>query len=310
MTLQQLQYVVALDTHRHFVRAAESCFVAQPTLTIQVKKLEEEISLLIFDRKSNPLKPTPMGSVFIERAREILRQTESLKALVNDDRESLSGFYRLGIIPTAAPYLLPLFLKDFCDAHPEVRFEIQEMTSETIIESLKRETLDIGLLAGPLKEPRLKEITLFHEPFWAYAHQDSQVASYQEIESKDLSGEELWLLNQGHCFRNQMLNVCQSEHKSQVHPGFSFESGSIETLKKMVKNNGGYTLVPELAIDRSTDESYLIPFSDPIPSRRMSLLVANTFTKQGLLTALRRSIIEAVPDSFIRNQRFITMKWR
>ena len=310
MTLQQLQYVVALDTHRHFVRAAKSCFVAQPTLTIQVKKLEEEISLLIFDRKSNPLTPTPMGRVFIERAREILRQTESLKALVNDDRESLSGFYRLGIIPTAAPYLLPLFLKNFCDDHPEVRFEIQEITSEDIIESLKRETLDIGILAGPLREPRLKEVTLFHEPFWVYAHPDNELSSSEVVESNDLSGEGLWLLNQGHCFRNQMLNVCHTEFKSQVHPGFSFESGSIETLKKMVRNNGGYTLVPELAIDRSVDELYLRPFSNPVPSRRMSLLVANTFTKQGLLTSLRREITSTVPENFIKNQRFITMKWR
>lgn len=310
MTLQQLQYIVALDTHRHFVRAAESCFVAQPTLTLQVKKMEEEIGIVIFDRKSQPLKPTPMGEQIIEKARQILRDVEGMKQMVSSEKDTITGNYKLGIIPTLAPYLLPLFLKYFSEQHPGVHLEVKEMQTEQIIKGLKNDTLDLGILVTPLEERSIREVVLFYEPFLVYTSQQNELSHKDIIQPDDITKEGLWLLNQGHCFRNQVLNICNQEVDFSPHEGFSFESGSIETLKNMVRNNLGYTLVPELSVNEPVDKTYIRAFTDPKPVREVSLVVHNSFTKELLLTNLRKAIIENVPAHFKKNQRFVTVKWR
>ena len=309
MTLQQLQYVVALDTHRHFVRAAESCHVSQPTLTLQVKKLEGEIGMLIFDRSTMPLTPTPMGEQFILRARQILREVDSLKALVNEDRHTLKGTFRIGIIPTVAPYLLPRFLKHFSDAFPEVNLEIKEIQSEQIIHRLHHNTLDIGILATPLSDRALREIPIYHEPFLIYAHENDPMLNKQEVRSEDIHHKGLWLLDQGHCFRNQVLNICQ--HQELVHSDrIVFETGSIETLKNMIQSHSGYTLIPELAVRNPMDKPYVRRFVEPQPAREISLVVHQSFTKELLLTNLRKSIVERIPDDFRSNNRMSRIEWR
>lgn len=310
MTLQQLQYIVALDTHRHFVKAAESCFVAQPTLTIQVKKLEEEIGLMIFDRSVQPLIPTEVGQQIITRARQILREVEGLKEMVNLDKNSLSGDYRLGIIPTLAPYLLPLFLKQFSESHPDIHLEIKELKTAEIIHSLNNDTLDIGIVVTPTKEAYIREIAMFHEPFLVYANKTHNLLEKILIMPDDIKKEGLWLLNQEHCFRRQVLNICNDEENHQSTIRFSFESGSIETIKNMVRSNAGYTLIPELSINQTIDDSFIRRFTEPQPAREVSLVVHNSFTKELLLTQLRKSIINSVPGSFKKNERFITINWR
>lgn len=310
MTIQQLKYIVALDTHRHFVKAADSCFVSQPTLTLQVKKLEEEIDLVIFDRSTQPLSPTPMGEKFISKARQILREIDELKAMLHEDKNLLSGTYRIGIIPTLAPYLLPLFLKDFSDTHPEIHLELKETQSEEIIRSLQNGTLDIGILATPLDESNLREIPMFYEPFLVYAHEEHNILWHDKIKASEINEKGLWLMDQGHCFRSQVLNICNRVDLLQTSDKISFESGSIETLKNMIQNYSGYTLIPELAVNMKMDKNYIRHFNDPQPAREISIVVHKSFTKELLLTRLRKSVIETVPKHFRKNSRFFTVKWR
>jgi len=168
MTLQQLEYIVALDTHRHFVNAAESCFVTQPTLTLQIKKLENEMGTLIFDRSKHPIEPTETGRQIINRARQILREVNGLKDYVNTEKDNLSGTFRVGVIPTIAPYLMPRFLKDFSDKNPDINLKIREMESEQIIHDIKHDLLDIGIMATPLDESNIREVPLYNEPFLLY----------------------------------------------------------------------------------------------------------------------------------------------
>lgn len=308
MTLQQLQYVLALNTHHHFVKAAEACSVAQPTLTLQVKKLEREIGFEIFNRQSKPLTPTPMGEKFIERTQRIMREVDGLKDLVNQDKHELKGHFRVGVIPTLAPYLLPRFLQKFMAEHPDVSLEIKEIQSEVIIKKLHDNSLDIGLLATPVQEKGLREIHLFYEPFKVYAHQNDPILNQDELLAKKLSEKGLWLLEQGHCFRNQVLNICGQSSKRKKEQ-IAFDSGSIETLKNMIKSQTGYTLIPELAI-ADTDTTCVRTFNEPQPVRQISLLVHHRFTKELLLQHLKDSIVQSVPEHFDKNLKKQLIKWR
>lgn len=310
MTLQQLQYVVALDTHRHFVKAAESCFVAQPTLTLQVKKLESQMSLTLFDRSSQPLIPTPMGELFIAKARQILRDVQQLKDLVNNERQQMEGVFRLGVIPTVTPYVLPLFIADFMDKHPTTKLEVQELQSAEIIRRLNTDQLDVGLLATPLNEPGIREVPVFYEPFLVFAdEQNALLKEGEELQVDELTPEGLWLLGQGHCFRNHTLNLCQFDNLRD-HRSIMMEGGSIETLKEMIKRVGGYTLIPELSYNRALDKKHVVRFSEPQPVREISIVVHKNYSKELLITELRKSIIKHTPESFKKNRRFVTIKWK
>ena len=309
MTLQQLQYVVALDTHRHFVKAAESCHVAQPTLTLQVKKLEEQMSTILFDRSKQPLEPTPLGEIFIIKARQILREIDELKEIVSSEKDQMNGEFKLGIIPTLAPSLLPLFIGDFLGKHQDTQLVVEELQSEEIIEKLEQKQLDLGILVTPLNEPDIREVPLFYEPFLIYADENQQLLKKDKVDVSDLRPEGLWLLRQGHCFRNQTLNICRFD-VSENPRNLVMEAGSIETLKKMILKVSGYTLIPELSFNKNNDMSNIIRFNDPQPVREVSIVVHKHFTKERLISELRRSIIAHTPQSFKKNTRFITVKWR
>ncbi|SDK00356.1 LysR family transcriptional regulator, hydrogen peroxide-inducible genes activator [Catalinimonas alkaloidigena] len=310
MTLQQLQYVVALDTHRHFVTAAESCFVAQPTLTLQVKKLEEEIGLSLFDRSSQPLVPTPMGEKFIAKARQVLREAEGLKAMVNQEKNLMEGTFRLGVIPTLAPYLLPRFLHEFSENYPAIRLEIKEMQSEDLLRAIEEDVIDVGLLVTPTFQKHIREIPLFYEPFLIYAHKDSPILTREELQSEGFNEKGLWLLEKGHCFRNQVLNICSQADLLYASEQITFQTGSIETLKNIIQSHSGYTLIPELAVNKQTDAKFVRRFAEPQPAREVSLAVHHSFTKETFLSELRSAILTTIPNHFRKNGRFITVKWR
>lgn len=309
MTLQQLEYIVALDNHRHFVRAAEHCFITQPTLTLQIQKLEDEMGTQIFDRSKQPIVPTRLGEMVIMKARQILREAMQLKELVNEQKDGINGTFRLGVIPTVAPYLIPRFLRQFSTKYPKTRLVIREMESESIIQGLKNDLIDLGLLVTPLDESNLREIPLFNEPFLLYSSESHPYYQQVEVNAAGISDKGLWLLNQGHCFRNQVLNICNSNRSS---PGgnVAYESGSIETLKNLVKWNMGYTLVPELAVTHELDNPMLKRFTHPEPVREVSLVVHNSFTKETLLKKLRDEILENIPEHFSQSKKFIQVKWR
>lgn len=304
MTLQQLEYVVTLDTHRHFVTAANKCFVTQPTITLQLKKLEDEIGVQIFDRSKSPFEPTPMGESIILKARSIIAEVKQLKESINDERNNLEGSYRVGIIPTISPYIIPQFTGGFTKNYPDTVLDIEEMQSENIIEALEKNEVDIGVLVTPIGHNSMREIPLYHEPFVYYGDKSNmdKAISHKEVENR----EGLWLLNSGHCFRNQVLNICNaSSNKNNIN----FKSGSIETIMKMVDNYGGFTLIPELASKNAFIEKTRF-FQEPQPVREVSLVVHKGFVKESLLNAIRKEILAIIPESFEKNSRFIKVKWR
>ena len=308
MTLQQLEYIVNLDNERHFVRAAERCFVTQPTLTMGIKKLEEELGTILFDRKKHPVEPTKSGARVIEKSRQILREANQLRQLVKGEKESLEGTFRVGVIPTLAPYLMPLFLGEFIQSNPNTNLIIEEIQSDQIIEMLKNDTLDVGLLVTPLEELQLREIPLFEEPFLVYSSEKHPLYKKDEIETTDITEDGMWLLNQGHCFRNQALNICGIESRSQNV--FTYESGSIETLKRMVEKNYGYTLVPELSVIDDLDNPRVKRFTRPEPVREVSLVVHNSFSREGLIDKLKSAILDKIPESIRKAEPHIRVEWR
>lgn len=308
MNIQQLEYVVALDEHRHFVTAAEHCHVTQPTLTMQLKKLEEELGLLLFDRSKKPLVPTAEGEQFIAKARQILRDIADLKEGVTEEKNSISGEFRLGIIPTLAPHLLPLFLSKFVADNPETILHIEEMESEMIIKALREDRLDVAIMATPVEERDLKETLLFHEPFLFYAPKEHYLLNYKEVNARDLDASNLLLLAEGHCFRSQALNICNSKKGSNQF-NFFYESGSIETLKNLVKKGVGYTLVPELAVGANDDE-HIRRFIAPEPAREVGLVTHATFNRTLLIDRLKMAIRETLPAYIDKPKEIVRVKWR
>lgn len=310
MTIQQVKYVLALDTHRHFSKAAESCFVTQSTLTIQVKKLEEEIGAVLFDRTKQPLKPTSMGEKFIGKARQIERELQELKDMFTREHNETQGTFRIGVIPTLSPYLLPLFISEFLENFPETKLDVEELESESIMELINQGRLDIGIVSTPLNEPNIKEIPLFYEPFLLYAHEKNEILKRKgSVDIRQVKANEIWLLKQGHCLRNQMLNFCEF-NKLKNTRNLALEGGSVETLKRMIKETSGYTLIPELSFEKTSDSLNVRRFKEPEPAREISLVVQKNFTKDLLLTELRKSILKKIPKHFKSNHKFQTVKWR
>jgi LysR family hydrogen peroxide-inducible transcriptional activator len=295
MTLQQLQYIVAVADTGQFSKAARHCHVTQPTLTMMVRKLEDELGVTIFQRKAQPARPTNEGAALIDQARVVLREAGQLKDLVKELRTGTAGTYRIGILPTLAPYLLPLFLARFAEEHPEARLAIDERTTGRILKALRSGQLDIGILAGPVESEDLEAITLFHEPFLAYLPEGHALLKRKRIAAKDLRKAPLWVLSEGHCLRDQVLRVCQ-QPSAAGHDNIHYSTGSIETLKRMVSSGSGITLVPELSI--GPDEKNVRRFEAPEPVREVVLVVRRPFVRRKALDALVEGITSAVPRRF------------
>jgi LysR family hydrogen peroxide-inducible transcriptional activator len=309
MNLQQLSYLVALDTHGQFGLAADNCFVTQPALSVQVQKLEEELGVLLFDRTKKGAVPTAVGVKVIAQARLVLREAQLLRELVQVEKGEVVGELRLGVIPTLAPYLVPRFLVGLTEAYPALRIHIQELRSEEIMQQLKDHRLDVGLLVTPLDDRQLRELPLLDEPFLLYASATHSLATKATVTPDDLKAPGLWLMQQGHCFRHQVLNLCRTGTNADVT--VTYESGSIETLKELVRRNHGYTLVPELAVLDELETNPLIKqFAAPAPVREVSLVVHHGFVRTQLLTALRDLILASVPARLHAGQVGDKVRWR
>ncbi len=302
MTLQQLQYIVAVTETGQFSKAARQCHVTQPTLTMMVRKLEDELGVTIFQRGSQPTRPTAEGAALVGQARVVLREAGQLVELVSELRTGTSGTYRISIIPTLAPHLLPLFLARFADSHPRTRLVIDERQTSAMLHALRAGQVDIGILAGPVEEDEFESITLFHEPFLAYFPPGHALLDQKRVTRKDLRKAPLWVLSEGHCLRDQALSVCQ--HPSSAgHDNIVYGSGSIETLKRMVDNGSGITLVPELAV--KGDEKNVRRFVAPEPVREVVLVVRRPFVRRKALEALADAIRTAVPSHFLELDKVI-----
>jgi LysR family hydrogen peroxide-inducible transcriptional activator len=305
MNLQQLEYIVALDIHRNHAKAADHCHVSQPTLSMMVKKLEGELGVKIFD-KGQPLKPSPSGEIIISRARQILQEIKNLREFVRNEKDSIEGEFRLGVIPTLAPYLLPRFLNEFLEKNPGTSFTVMEMRTDEIIKNLKTGRLDVGILVTPLDNKEIREIPVFYEPILLYTSQTLKYYQQEKISLRSLDTEKLLLLEEGHCFRGQVMNLCPSKSK-RPNQQLNYQSGSFETLKAMVDNNYGYTLIPELAVD--TKRKQVKHFRPPEPVREVSLAVHFGFVKETLLLKLREAILQAIPAHFKKSEKYIRVRW-
>lgn len=295
MTLQQIEYALALEKHRSFTKAAQSTYVTQPTLTMQIRKLEQEIDTEIFDRSTSPITLTKEGRIFIEHAMNIMAEVKALYQQIKASTDLVEGTFRLGIIPTVAPYLLPLFLGDFQRKYPNTCLDILEVQTKDMIEAIRTDELDFGIAATPLQEKDIQEIALYEEPFLLYTH-DPEHYDTKPLLAEDIRFGNLLMLDQGHCFREQIISLCH--HKDQFGTEFSFNylGGSIEGLKNIVDQGIGETLIPLLATQSIHKKERLIAFAAPQPARQISLLVHRRNNYHHLTDILNDIIISSLPD--------------
>jgi LysR family transcriptional regulator, hydrogen peroxide-inducible genes activator len=304
MTLIQLEYIVALDAQKHFAKAAAHCHITQPSLSMQVQKLEEELELQIFIR-TNPVTVTETGQIVIGQAKKILAEARMMQELIQQEKNIVAGTLKIGIIPTLAPYLLPQFLQAFIKQYPQVRLSIHELTTENIVRQLKNGTLDAGVMATPLNIAELKEDFLFNEEFVAYVSRKEKLFNKKYLLPDDIDVHSMWLLEEGHCLRNQVMNLCALQKDASIEKHFDYAAGSIETLKHFVDKNGGITLLPELATYNMTSakKNMLRYFKNPAPVREISLVTLKTFTKTRLIHILKQTIMESLPPQMEQKKK-------
>lgn len=299
MNLQQLEYIVAVDTHQHFGRAAASCFVTQPTLSMMIQKLEDEIGTKVFDRSKKPVIPTEKGVAIIQQARVILREIDRMQTILRQQKNSIEGQLTIGIIPTLAPYLLPFFLGSMLQKYPGLQVNLMELTTEALLQRLMKGQIDVGILVTPLYNKLVHETPLFYEEFFVYA---SNTFDKQYLLPKDIDPKGLWLLEEGHCFRSQIINLCELRQKSNGQ--LQYEAGSLETLIKLVDHQEGTTILPELATRflTETQRKKLHAFLAPAPVREVSLVRHRDDLKRDLLEILQKEILEGLPKEILEKK--------
>jgi LysR family hydrogen peroxide-inducible transcriptional activator len=300
MTLVQLEYIVAVDTYRSFVAAAEKCFVTQPTLSMQIQKLEESLGVKIFDRSRQPVVPTEVGLKIIEQARTVLIESQKINEILQVKKGELEGELRVGVIPTVAPYLLPDVITVFLKKYPKVKLQIWEYTTERIVHELKQGSLDCGILSTPLSESSIVETPIFYETFVAYVSEKSALYQKKSLSTEDIGEEKLWLLNEGHCMRGQVLNICNYKHNYGLEGTFEYNTGSVETLKRMVDINSGVTILPEMSIRNYNEDeiAHVRYFKAPEPVREISVVTTQNFVKKQAVHTLIKEILDIIPERF------------
>jgi LysR family hydrogen peroxide-inducible transcriptional activator len=291
MTITQLQYVLAVAEHKNFTLAAEKCFVTQPTLSMQIQKIEEELNILIFDRSKKPIQLTAIGQKIVEQAKNIVNEAGKIKDIVEFQKGFIGGEFRIGIIPTIMPTLLPMFLNNFIKKYPKIKLIIEELNTNEIITRLKNGHLDAAIVATPLEDEKIKEIVLYYEPFVAYVPENNIISQKAEIEISDLNLDEILLLQDGHCFRDGILNLCKNQAMTGKN-SFQLESGSFETLIKLADEGLGTTLLPYLHTLNlnEKDKLKLRQFKEPKPAREVSLIYPKSELKIHIIDALRNTI--------------------
>jgi LysR family hydrogen peroxide-inducible transcriptional activator len=299
-TLVQLEYILAIDVHKSFSIASQNCFVTQPTLSMQVQKLELNLGVQLFDRSKKPVMATEIGRQIIAQARVILQEANRITEIINTEQNEIVGDLKLGVIPTIAPYVLPLFIRNFTQRYPKVRLIVEELLTEQIVERLNNDLIDCGLLVTPLEEKTLTTIPLFYEPFMLYLSPKHILKDNELVNASDLDLANLWLLNEGHCFASQVINICNQSEQLLTARNFEYKSGSLETLQRLVEQqDDNHTLLPQLAIQQMNEDKkqFIRNFTQPEPVREVSLVVHRSFLKKRLIEALQKEILSVIPLS-------------
>ncbi|WP_321517925.1 hydrogen peroxide-inducible genes activator [uncultured Bacteroides sp.] len=302
MTIQQLEYILAVDKFRHFGKAAEYCMVTQPTLSAMIQKLEEELDVKIFDRSTQPIQPTAVGRKVLEQAHTVMAQALKVKEIVKEEEQSLKGVFRMAVLPTIAPYLLPRFFPKFMEDYPEMDIRVSEMKTQDVLVALATGKVDAAIIATAVDGKSLQVDTLFYEQFLGYVSRKESVFKNEVIRSTDISGERLWLLDEGHCFRDQLMRFCQLE-AVKLHQA-AYHLGSMETFMRIVEGGKGITFIPELAFYQLSDQQKELvrPFAIPRPTREISIVTKTDFVRYSVLNVLKESIRSSVPKEMLTLQ--------
>lgn len=296
MTLQQLEYIVAVNRFRHFVTASEECGVTQPTLSAMIQKLEDELDVRIFDRTKHPIEPTKVGEKIIRQAEITLNESKRIKELVASEVNILSGGLKIGVIPTVAPYIIPSFIQEFCASYPTVEVSISEMRTALVVQQLENATLDMAFMSTPLKNTELLEIPIYYEKFVAYFSPTHPLKD-QELHASDMPSEHLWVLQEGHCIRNQVFSFCASK----ITGNHTYEAGSIDNLVRIVDKNGGYTVIPEMHLPFLTDSQLtnVRQIVSPPPVREISIVIRKDYIRERMINAVADSLKKFIPPSML-----------
>ena len=299
MTLQQMEYIVAVYRLRHFAKAAEYCGVTQPTLSAMIQKLEAELDIKIFERSSQQVMPTEVGRKVVEQAWKVLVRASRIKDIVREEKGSCEGTFRLGILPTIAPYLLPRFFTQLEREHPETDIRVMEMKTADIKRALSRGELDAAILVSLDDMDNYVQTPLFYEQFLAYVSRGDALYSPRSIQTADLHHEFLWLLDEGHCFRDQLVKFCNLQAATSSKQTYSL--GSIETFMRMVEGGQGVTFIPELALEQLSPAQHELvrPFALPIPTRQVVLLTTKTFVRHSVLNLIAEAVRTHVPERML-----------
>src|SRR5699024_806135 len=298
MTLTQLSYIVAVDRYRHFATAAEEVYVTQPTLSMQIHKLEDELGVTIFDRSKSPVVPTEAGKKIIAEAKKILKQSKHIEDIASFSDSELRGTFRVGVIPTVAPYLLPLFLRPFTKKYPNVQLVFEEAITEELLSQLEDDLIDAAIIATPTEQGYIFERELYSEPFIGYLAENHNLATKDKLTIEDLEIEDLWLLNEGHCVRDQTVQLCKKQNKKRTNKHIEFSSGNLETVKQLVDENFGMTLLPYLAVKqlkKKCIKAHVRYFKEPAPRRKVRLIYGRKYLKQHIIKAFIETIARVIP---------------
>jgi LysR family hydrogen peroxide-inducible transcriptional activator len=298
MTLQQLRYIVAIDDYRHFGKAAEACGLTQSTLSLMVKKLEEELDVRLFDRDAHPVSPTEIGRKVIDQAKVVLYNVEQVAQLTHSEKESLSGPLRIALISTVSPVLIPGLFKYLGEQYPAISLHIEEMLTDTIMDRLRKAEIDMGILAGPVQEPGLLEIPLYHERFLAYVSPDNPAYAQESIRRETLAGQPLWIIRDG----LRLLDTKDLKKGDFTYERY-FEGGRVGILIQVVNDNGGITIIPEThqGFILYSQQHCIRPIVDPVPSRTISLVIRNDYIHEAKLNAVVDAVKRIVPGALLDN---------
>ncbi len=296
MNFQQLTYIIAIDRFRHFAQAAKHCHVTQPTLSTMINRFEQELGVKVFDRSRSPVMPTETGKLIIAQARRVLEEVDHLHRLTGEMSDQVEGELRLGMISTVAPFLLPLFLQDMLTQYPRLKITINELRTNDIVNELKSNIIDVGILATPLDVESIREIPLYNEPFVVYNGRSLGQDESKYVFLEEVDVDRLWLLEEGHCLRSQIAKLCELKKRSRFLGNLNYEAGSIESLKRLVDCNGGITILPALAIrDFSESELESIQnFHEPVPARQISIVTYRHHLKERIIDVLKEEIQKKV----------------